>query len=484
MKRTRFSRFRLVRTALVAVLLLGFATLSVGANGSVVPPAVKVALEPGESLLVEKEVTTPAIPPVVDIVLVEDETGSFWDDISNLQALAPTLVTALDGSGSDYATGVVGFRDFAQDPWGDPGDWVYKLYSDVIPGGASLVAGVALLTASGGNDGPEAQLEALHYLATPGHAAIDSNGDGDTADANDTPMGQQPTWRANAQRVVLLATDAPCHITGDAGGWPGDAGTTSAAVTAAILDAAGITVIGLVPNGAGTNACVDALAAGTGGSVHATTASGATIVQAILAGLAELTTDVWWTAVVDPGLLVTLAPAVHYDVPGATTVVFDETITVPNGTDPGMYCATVTFWANEYPEAGAVIATEEICITVIPIPVDIDIKPWSDPNSINTKSNGVVPVAILGSASFDVTTVDASTLNFGPDGAGPGHDLTDLDVLADHYEDANGDGYMDLVSHYRQKDIGLVVGDTQACLRGDLLDGRAFEGCDAVRVLK
>ena len=180
---------------------------------------------------------------------------------------------------------------------------------------------------------------------------------------------------------------------------------------------------------------------------------------------------------------------------------FTETISVPNATAPGIYNATVTFYANSYPETeGALLGGETITITVIPVPVDIDIKPWSDPNSINRKSNGVVPVAILGSDTFDVTTVDVTTLSFGPDSASPAHDLTDPDVYEGHlvqpwlvnpddpepewyYWTANEDDIVDLVMHFHQKDIGLNSNDTGACLTGNFLDGRAFEGCDAVRVL-
>jgi len=39
-------------------------------------------------------------------------------------------------------------------------------------------------------------------------------------------------------------------------------------------------------------------------------------------------------------------------------------------------------------------------------PVIIDIKPGTDPNDINRGSNGVVTLAILGSASFDASTID------------------------------------------------------------------------------
>jgi hypothetical protein len=225
-----------------------------------------------------------------------------------------------------------------------------------------------MLTAFDGLDFPEAQLEALHYLATPDHPAIDSNGDGDIIDPEDTPMGQQPTWRPGALRVVLLATDAECHVTGDAGGWPGDAGTTSANVTADILKAAGITVIGLTPGGAGTLACIDTLASRTGGSVHPTTETGETIMEAIMAGLKELTTDVWWKVVSDPNLSVELSPTVHQDVPGGSTIDFEETITVSlDAPKCSTLTATVIFFANTYPEEGGVVGEQTIEIYVIPV---------------------------------------------------------------------------------------------------------------------
>jgi len=207
----------------VSVLLLVTPIARAHVGPDLTPATVDATVFPGGSVQINKTVHLPAFPPVFDLCLVQDETGSFIEDFPVMAAQIPGLIAALDASGSDYATCVAGFRDFAQNGWGDPGDWVYRRVADVTAGGGGFTAGVPLLSAGGGNDLPEAQLEALHYLATPAQPAIDSNGDADTTDANDTPAGQQPTWRAGSQRIVLLSTDADCHVQGDAGGWPGDA---------------------------------------------------------------------------------------------------------------------------------------------------------------------------------------------------------------------------------------------------------------------
>jgi hypothetical protein len=43
-------------------------------------------------------------------------------------------------------------------------------------------------------------------------------------------------------------------------------------------------------------------------------------------------------------------------------------------------------------------------------PIAVDIKPGSCPNPINTKSKGVLPVAILGTQTFDVTRIDPASV--------------------------------------------------------------------------
>jgi hypothetical protein len=107
--------------------------------------------------------------------------------------------------------------------------------------------------------------------------------------------------------------------------------------------------------------------------------------------------------------------------------------------------------------------------------VDIDIKPGSFPNSINRKSNGNVPVALLSSATFDATTADRSTVKFA--GASP------LDI-GKSPEDVNGDGLLDVVFHFDTQSLSLPDGTTEACLTGKTTGGQAFKGCDSVRLVK
>jgi penicillin amidase len=111
-----------------------------------------------------------------------------------------------------------------------------------------------------------------------------------------------------------------------------------------------------------------------------------------------------------------------------------------------------------------------------PFAVGLDIKPGSFPNSINPKSRGVIPVAILGSETFDVADVDVTTLAFGPNGAPIAH-------RDGHPKDVNRDGITDLLLHFRTRETGLVCGDESATLTGETLGGEKFEGSDSIRTV-
>jgi hypothetical protein len=114
--------------------------------------------------------------------------------------------------------------------------------------------------------------------------------------------------------------------------------------------------------------------------------------------------------------------------------------------------------------------------------VDIDIKPWSDPNSVNRKKHGVIPVGILGSSLLDVTILEGATYQF-LGATATAHDLSDHLTFMDHivlpYEPdpignpgyfvtANDDTIPDLVIHFWEDDI--TDAGYLAASRGDTID--------------
>jgi hypothetical protein len=108
--------------------------------------------------------------------------------------------------------------------------------------------------------------------------------------------------------------------------------------------------------------------------------------------------------------------------------------------------------------------------------VRIDIKPDDSSNNVNPYSRGVIPVAILGSETFDVTDVDAATLAFGPGGAPIAHP-------SGHLQDLNHDGVIDLVLHFRIQDTGIACADGAATLTGETTEGLPFQGTDSIQTV-
>jgi DNA-binding beta-propeller fold protein YncE len=108
-----------------------------------------------------------------------------------------------------------------------------------------------------------------------------------------------------------------------------------------------------------------------------------------------------------------------------------------------------------------------------PTSVTIDIKPGAFPNSIQPKSKGVIPVAIMTTAAFDATSVDIATVRFGATG-------TEAAPVQSSPTDLDGDGKTDLILHFATESTGIGCGCITASLTGKTLGGQKLRGADSV----
>jgi hypothetical protein len=114
------------------------------------------------------------------------------------------------------------------------------------------------------------------------------------------------------------------------------------------------------------------------------------------------------------------------------------------------------------------------------IPIAIDIKPGGTPNSINSGSSGIIPVAILSSRTFDSPNgIAQAYLTFGRTG-----DERSFEGCAKEPEDVNGDGLPDMVCRFDIQRAGFQIGDTLGTLKGQTRDGIPVMATDSVRVVR
>ncbi|MHC4842686.1 MAG: prenyltransferase/squalene oxidase repeat-containing protein [Planctomycetota bacterium] len=137
-------------------------------------------------------------------------------------------------------------------------------------------------------------------------------------------------------------------------------------------------------------------------------------------------------------------------------------------------------WGGPILSTAWALLTLEKAVPPPPGQVSIDIKPTSCPNPLNTKSNGVLPVAILGSEDVNVLEIDPASIR-----------LEDVAPLRSNYEDVatpvsdpydcncttdGPDGFLDLTLKFETQEIVEAIGDVN---HGDVLEllltGALFE---------
>ena len=139
----------------------------------------------------------------LEMVLLEDLSGSFGDDISTVSGLADDLVTAISGLAADVELGLASFIDKPISPFGSTSDHEYQTELALTGDYDAWKAALDALVLGSGADGPESQLTGLMQTALR------------TAEVG---------WSSDALKVVVLATDAVPHMAGDFAGVPSNDG--------------------------------------------------------------------------------------------------------------------------------------------------------------------------------------------------------------------------------------------------------------------
>lgn len=118
-------------------------------------------------------------------------------------------------------------------------------------------------------------------------------------------------------------------------------------------------------------------------------------------------------------------------------------------------------------------------VSAVPEQEGIDIKPGSNPNSINPENKGKIPVAILSTADFDAPAqVDKTLLTFGRLG-----NEKSLVKCNKSGEDVNSDGLLDQVCHFNTQDARFQEGDSEGILTGSIADDLFIQGRDSVEIV-
>ncbi len=103
--------------------------------------------------------------------------------------------------------------------------------------------------------------------------------------------------------------------------------------------------------------------------------------------------------------------------------------------------------------------------------VGIDVQPWDPRNRIDPGSTRLVAVAVLGSSGFDALQCDLTSIRLDPGNA-----------RARNYRvyDVNRDGFPDLLTYFRSREIPIGCGESDVVLSGMTSQGVEFYGSDRV----
>ena len=127
---------------------------------------------------------------------------------------------------------------------------------------------------------------------------------------------------------------------------------------------------------------------------------------------------------------------------------------------PGIYTANLKVTDDDTASGNKSITFEVVSKTK---DIVIDWKPGSNPSAINLSAKGTVPVAILGTADFNVSQIAIGSIRADDqkdsllNGGGVGVNVKNNGQYQFSYQDVNTDGFQDLVLHFDTQTLGSVV---------------------------
>ncbi|WP_340682437.1 Calx-beta domain-containing protein [Amycolatopsis coloradensis] len=296
------------RRPLLVVLTAVSAMLASTAVAAAAPPGVDPAtvdltLNAGQSTTVTKNVTTSAVPPNPDLVLLADTTGSMGGPIGNVRTNAGAITGDVLAAQPTAQFGVAEYKDFTDSV-------PFKVNQGITGDTTAVQAGIDQWAASGGGDTPEANLNALYRLATGAVA-----------------------FRPDGTRIIAWFGDAPSHD---------PSGGHTLAQTIAALQAAKIRVVAVNVGALDATGQASAITSATGGVLLNNVPAGQ-VSQAILDGIKSI--EVTVTPKVtscDPQLTVTNDPG-SVKVTSGGVATFTETIKAAADAAPGTYQCVVDY---------------------------------------------------------------------------------------------------------------------------------------------
>lgn len=337
-------------------------TAVVTGDGPMPLKQMDVSLVEGSQITVDVEVSVEELPAKYDVFMLHDLSGSFWNDLPNVQSQFSGLYDALTAD-SDVAFGVGSFVDKPMETFGSKYDYVYNTDLSVTADKETIQESLDNLRTSSGWDWPESQMEALVQTAL-----------------RDEEIG----FREGAQKFAVLFTDAPYHKEGDYEVTRTYDSATGTYVTEAVADndydtefevedypnpeVVGKMLIdaGITPVFAVTPAymshyqeLVDDWGVGV---VTELTSDSSNIAEAITNGLTEAPLNLELEAVGDEfGFVASVEPPVYENAePGNYT--FTVTMEIPEDS-PSYSSDTLTLEVTGYGEVDVNVAIEQIDIT-------------------------------------------------------------------------------------------------------------------------